>query len=905
MRTAAHFLAILVFLSSLEVMAQQSKMCTGPAGQTYCNGISVGSPKVFDNRSLTLMLEALNQTLETQQKAYIDQKSVLNALTNFQGLSTQEVSTNLSVTSLPTASRDVSTDLKTGNVDANGNPLPNTLERKTDTNRASFTPQAPALDTLPGLPSGFNPTFGASASDLLNDQVNLTYQIFNLRMILERSLSDRLLPAANGDNKARLQAVLGFNITIDPPRRANDAVAVVEITLTAPDKNNLSLVALMPQEKTYNAAALSTKSNAFGGAAVVSAFQVGFSARKRGQIFYLYRDTDTLSYERMTGHDNQLVFGWMFRPVLGRRSISPGLRQMFSIVALPTKDCTGTGGAECEPTFTTSVRTYWKKYDRSTMTSFDKRQANRAREYWYRLSLNQARPQIFSNEGYENNVQYGDTQVESTAIYQDDLRPTVSTVAWRPTGTNTVVVSADGNNFFSNTEVVLGDKTYTTPADGLILKSNQGFDLTTTLDALTNGPGAIIGRYGTSVPLIRASASPEGLAPNGIEIEGAQLHPSLAGYRRIEIRLEQKLNVQTRAELVSAARNLQEAASAQAPNLQSLKDTLDQAQAKAKNERQLAVEQLPQVTTNGLALPESPIVSVNGTALKLPYDLATDPVNHRVIIEANVPDSAITHGGGVVKVLWPFYRSDKWTATVPLYDPALAFQVTRVSEKSIVISRVNGVGFSNAPENTDHGLCWHLVAGDVLETLKTTACHPPKPPARKTPETDNKSKSKKPAVKDSQTASCSPGQTLCDLDLDYTVAATVDKMPAHVVLLAPNGTAYRLDIPDFPEKKEAKPQPISLKQYDSVWVDVDIDKGKSVAKVEANGKYLAWRPDDSTNAADDKASGSKIKVEITRELTSQPGSIDVTVSQADGKVITTKQIDVTCTQCKDKEKGEK
>ncbi len=68
------------------------------------------------------MLEALNQTLESQQKAYVDQKSVLNALTNFQGLSTQEVSTNLSVTSLPTASRDVSTDLKTGNVDANGNP---------------------------------------------------------------------------------------------------------------------------------------------------------------------------------------------------------------------------------------------------------------------------------------------------------------------------------------------------------------------------------------------------------------------------------------------------------------------------------------------------------------------------------------------------------------------------------------------------------------------------------------------------------------------------------------------------------------------------------------------------------------------------------------------------------------
>ena len=56
---------------------------------------------------------------------------------------------------------------------------------------------------------------------------------------------------------------------------------VVEITMTAKDAQRLSLVSLMPQEKTYNAAALSSKSNAFGGAAVVSAFQVGFSARKR------------------------------------------------------------------------------------------------------------------------------------------------------------------------------------------------------------------------------------------------------------------------------------------------------------------------------------------------------------------------------------------------------------------------------------------------------------------------------------------------------------------------------------------------------------------------------------------------------------------------------------------------
>src|SRR5258708_8789775 len=56
------------------VSAQESKPCNGPGGATRCNGVSVGAPKVFDNRSLILMLEALNQTLEAQQRTYIDQK---------------------------------------------------------------------------------------------------------------------------------------------------------------------------------------------------------------------------------------------------------------------------------------------------------------------------------------------------------------------------------------------------------------------------------------------------------------------------------------------------------------------------------------------------------------------------------------------------------------------------------------------------------------------------------------------------------------------------------------------------------------------------------------------------------------------------------------------------------------
>ena len=65
------------------------------------NGISVGRPKVFDNRTLTIMLEGLSESLRNLQ--FIDQKSVATALGNFQGSRMTDSSFALSVSgpSLP------------------------------------------------------------------------------------------------------------------------------------------------------------------------------------------------------------------------------------------------------------------------------------------------------------------------------------------------------------------------------------------------------------------------------------------------------------------------------------------------------------------------------------------------------------------------------------------------------------------------------------------------------------------------------------------------------------------------------------------------------------------------------------------------------------------------------------
>jgi hypothetical protein len=180
-------------------LAQASKVCNGKDANNKdisgiaCNGISVGRPKVFDNRSLTLKMEDLAKTLKTQQAANspVDLKTVVAAINNLQGLSQQETDTSLSVVGNATPSRTLSKEVKAGNVDSNGNPLPNTTDRNTQTIQASVAPQAPSFDSFGSLPSSFNPTFGNSASDILTDQVNLSYQITNLQMLIERSLSDR------------------------------------------------------------------------------------------------------------------------------------------------------------------------------------------------------------------------------------------------------------------------------------------------------------------------------------------------------------------------------------------------------------------------------------------------------------------------------------------------------------------------------------------------------------------------------------------------------------------------------------------------------------------------------------------------------------------------------------------
>jgi len=478
------------------------------------NGITVGQPKVYDNQSLMIMLDQLRARLDQVQA--IDQQSLTKALGLFQGSQQQDVSRSfdVSVSLTPKALTDASSNNSTGGSSPGGassssNPGSNSAQGSSSKNSSTSgnSSSGSALPELLAAPA-YKPDYGENAIDLLSDQVDLTYQVFNLRMLLERSVTDRLK-----DGSPRRQAVVSFNISLDPPANAHDAAAYVEITLST-QKGPVALVASMPQEKTYNATSLSSSSNAFGGSAVAKIITVGYNQRKRSQTFFLYRDSDTLALERAPV-GNAVTFGWVFRPVLGRRSVSPGMRQMFAVISLPETDLVGDEKRErpAYPHVQVHVKTYWLHYDKNTSTT--------ATHPGFWSARNLPAPEGF---------QLSDIEALPTESIETALNPRIRNVELFQTTNGNTVLQIAGENFFTGTTITIGDKTFAGPQDGLFLKSSQTMLLTANTDILSRAWKAVVnGRYGPAVALYPSAS------PNGIIIAKSKLAPKGPNFTELEL----------------------------------------------------------------------------------------------------------------------------------------------------------------------------------------------------------------------------------------------------------------------------------------------------------------------------------------------------------------------------------
>jgi hypothetical protein len=458
------------------------------------NGIVVGQPKQFDERTLALMLQSLEARLASTQ--FPDPSGLYGSTGNFAGATASTSSMALSVrgpstpsvtTTVGSAAKDsFSADTTRGSesgtsvedgltTSTTGNSLSRTAnnsgEYSTSAERQiSHAAMAPPTAALPGQASNYSyqPRFGLSPEDLLAEQTSLFYQIVNLRLLLDRSLTDRIDIAPERDREGkpttvlngRGQAVLGFQISIDAAHK--DAVAEAEITI---EGSNPKLVSLLPRDKTYNVASITKDSKAIDVGAVVQFVGVGAGVGKTQESLYLVKDTDTVALERRPSA-NSVSFAWQFRPVLGRRTVEPGMRQVYALISLPE------GASAWEGKVTAATR--WRRYDRKNKIAGG------------------------VVKGTEQVTQY---ERQAMPIHNDGLtdfrlRPQILTMKYDDIGNGQALVTVEGERFTPDTQLLLGDTVLDSPARGLVVANEKRLRVLVSAQKLAQTKPTLVNRYG-------------------------------------------------------------------------------------------------------------------------------------------------------------------------------------------------------------------------------------------------------------------------------------------------------------------------------------------------------------------------------------------------------------------------
>jgi len=270
----------------------------------------------------------------------------------------------------------------------------NTTQNGTTITTPSVSGSAPA--PLTGNPLAPPTNVGVGSSDILAEQVQLNAQMVSLRLLLQGALSDQFLSRNSTAIATRRQTTMGFSVSLDPPPQYKHAVAEVRVIIGPPNdldstQNSVSVMNLLPSEKTYNVARVTSHQNQFGAGAIIEPISVGVSTGKSKDRLYLAKDTDTLALQfrpqarpvtlplPQSVHDawksalnfhllgtcstddgdvpvGALVFGWQFRPVLGQDYVKGGPRQVYAQLALPI----GLRGHFAPEVV---IQTRWREYD--------------------------------------------------------------------------------------------------------------------------------------------------------------------------------------------------------------------------------------------------------------------------------------------------------------------------------------------------------------------------------------------------------------------------------------------------------------------------------------------------------------------------------------------------------------
>jgi hypothetical protein len=446
--------------------------CLGP--QRTDNGVRVGAPKVYDNRSLTLMLEQLQSQLRALEQ--IDGTPLNSALGTAQGARSTQVSASGALDVAPVRPAQAGTSVPGGA--GVGTPAP-ALDGKS------------ATDTLPATDPSLK--WSERAADLLDDQINLSYQIFNLRLLLERAISDRLTE----DFSPRLQAVVALPVSIDTPAFAIGCAAIIEVrfSIDIPEGSpqtdlaawRTSLVALFPQEETYNTLSVDRRSahgsagvasGPFGGAASVSGNRSSAFIRRQADIVAVEREPT--AGDRLPNRGEPLIVAWEFRPSAGEPSVKSGLRQVLAVLALPQIHAQQAG----EVKVNVDVRSSWRRWNATTGTSAD-------RAGWRPLFTDRPVSHAFGG--------HGRVSVPLVARLDSCLAPQITSITWYRIGQARACITVKGLNFFTGTTVIMGGEIVSADTS-LTIKSEETLQVIVPVAALLED-ALLNGRYGASLAM--------------------------------------------------------------------------------------------------------------------------------------------------------------------------------------------------------------------------------------------------------------------------------------------------------------------------------------------------------------------------------------------------------------------
>jgi hypothetical protein len=408
MTTKSRILRHLVFFQLCPLLAACAQDRKPSAPTVAANGIIVGEPKVYDNAALQQMLDSARARLASMQ--FLDSSAVASHIGSLQGAAMQQSGVSFSVNGPPiaglqttantgntvtTASQGTSNTnnsgsatMTTGSTTSNGTTAgssaseqlavtgPSTSATSTGNTQsvltgpstqtvATLAQQNPSAAPAPAM-STFTPpsSFSPSASNVLNEQMQLNAEVESLALLLESALSDQFYQQG-GVSFPKRRITIGIPVTIIPSRKYKDDVAEIDLRVASVvDCAPPAITAILPQDKTYNVASISSKSASIGGGVVTGVLTAGVNFAWQKQTYYIVQDQDTVALQypsSSTSHSIQ--FGWQLRPVLGRTAVTSGMRTLFVQLALPPEVC-----GQSDSLATVSVTTTWKRIDRKTNT---------------------------------------------------------------------------------------------------------------------------------------------------------------------------------------------------------------------------------------------------------------------------------------------------------------------------------------------------------------------------------------------------------------------------------------------------------------------------------------------------------------------------------------------------------